>query len=90
MNLSYLLMLAGKRAEAEAVIERGIALARRRGDRDWELSLTANLVDAYRDSGRWDDVEQVVAAMPDEGRLTFDPVQASTMVFVAHDRALSR
>ncbi len=83
MNLSYLLGLAGKRAEAEAVIERGIALARRRGDRGWELSLTANLVDSYFESGRWDEVEQVVAAMPEEGRLTSDPVQASTMLWVA-------
>ena len=83
MNLSYLLLLAGKRAEAEAVIERGIALAWHRGDRGWELSLTANLVESYFESGRWDEVEQVVAAMPEEGRLTLDPVQASTMLFVA-------
>ena len=82
MNLSYLLLLAGKRAEAEAAIERGIELARRRGDRGWELALTANLVDSYYESGRWDEVEQVVASMPEEGRLTLDPVQASTMLFV--------
>jgi tetratricopeptide (TPR) repeat protein len=83
MNLSYLLLLAGKRDEAEAAIERGIALARRRGDRAGELTLIANLVDSYFESGRWDEVEQVVAAMPEEGRLTLDPIQASTMLFVA-------
>ena len=65
------------------MIERGIALARRRGDRVWELSLTANLVDSYFESGRWDEVERVVAAIPEEGRLTSDPVQASTMLVLA-------
>ena len=83
MNLSYLLLLAGRRAEAEAAIERGIALARHRGDRGWELSLTANLVESYYESARWDEVERVVASMPEEGRLALDPVQASTMLFVA-------
>ena len=83
MNLSYLLSLAGKTAEAEAVIERGIALARRRGDRVWERSLLTNLISSYFVSGRWDEVERAVAEIPEEGRLTSDPVQASTMLDLA-------
>ena len=39
MNLSYLLALAGRVTEAEEVVERGLALARRRGDRVWERGL---------------------------------------------------
>jgi len=83
MNLSYLLVLSGKTAEAEEIIERGLALARRRGDRVWELSLTTNLVGSYFVSGRWDDVERVVAEIPEEGRLTSNPVQASAMLDLA-------
>jgi hypothetical protein len=83
MNLSYLLSLSGRNREAEEVIERGIALARRRGDRAWERSLTTNLVGTYHLSGRWDDVERVVDALPDEGRIASNPVQASTMLEVA-------
>ncbi len=83
MNLSYLLALSGRTAEAEAVIERGLALARRRGDRVWERALTTNLVSSYFVSGRWDDVERAVAEIPEEGRLTSDPVQASTMLDLA-------
>ncbi|WP_348209498.1 AAA family ATPase [Gaiella sp.] len=83
MNLSYLLALAGKAAEADAVIERGIALARRRGDRVWERSLMTNLISTYFVSGRWDEVERAVAEIPEEGRLASDPVQASTMLDLA-------
>ncbi|MGI8974585.1 MAG: ATP-binding protein [Gaiella sp.] len=83
MNLSYLLSLAGRTAEAEEVVERGLALARRRGDRMWERLLTTNLVSSYFVSGRWDDVERVVAEIPEEGRITTDPVQASTTLDLA-------
>ena len=80
MNLSYLLSLAGKNAEAESVIERGLSLARRRGDRVWERFLMTNLISSYFVSGRWDDVERAVAEIPEEGRLTSEPVQASTIL----------
>ena len=71
MNLSYLLALSRARmAEAEEVVERGIALARRRGDRIWERGLTTNLVGTYCTSGRWDDVERVVDELPEEGRIS--------------------
>ncbi len=83
MNLSYLLALAGRRAEAEEVIERGLALARRRGDRVWERSLTTNLISSYYVTGRWDDVERLFAEIPEEGRIATDPVQASTVLDLA-------
>ncbi len=83
MNLSYLLAQAGKGEEGEHVVERGIALARRRGDRVWELALTTNLVGSYFVTGRWEEVEQVIAELPEEGRLSDDPVQASMVLMVA-------
>jgi tetratricopeptide (TPR) repeat protein len=83
MNLSFLLALSGKTAEAEGVIEHGLALARRRGDRVWERSLTANLVQFYFESGQWDDIERVVAEIPEDGRLTSEPVQAAMMLVLA-------
>jgi len=83
VNLSYLLSLAGKTAEAEAVIERGLALARHRGDRVAERYLMKNLISSYFVSGRWDEVERAVAEIPEEGRLTDNPVHASTMLDLA-------
>ena len=83
MNLSYLLALSERREEAIEAVERGIALARRRGDRTWELSLTTNLVSSYYVSGRWDEVERIAAEMPEEGRITSNPVQASTVLDLA-------
>jgi tetratricopeptide (TPR) repeat protein len=83
MNLSYLLSLAGRLSEAEEVIERGIALARRRGDRARERGLATNLVSTYLVSGRWDDAERVADELPEEGRISSDPVQASMMLDIA-------
>ncbi len=83
MNLSYLAALRGRSQETEPVIERGIAIARRRGDRAWERSLTTNLVSVYYDVGRWDDAERVVAELPEEGRIASDPVQAASMLELA-------
>ena len=83
MNLSYLLSLAGRNAEAEAVIERGIVIARRRGDRGRERALTTNLVGTYCTTGRWDDAERVVAELPEDGLIASDPVQASMFLDLA-------
>ena len=83
MNLSYLLVLAGKTVEADSVVERGIVLARRRGDRVWERALMTNLISLYFIAGRWDEVERAVAELPEEGRIAADAVQASTMLDLA-------
>jgi predicted ATPase/class 3 adenylate cyclase len=83
MNLSYLLALAGRTADAQEVIERGIALARRRGDRTWEFSLTSNLISGYFAAGRWDDMQEAFDELPEEGRLATNPVQASAVLDLA-------
>ena len=83
MNLSYLLGLAGRSRDSEEVVERGLAIARRRGDRVWERALTTNLVSAYFTLGRWDDVERVIEEIPAEGRISTNPLQASMMLDLA-------
>jgi tetratricopeptide (TPR) repeat protein len=83
MNLGFLLSIAGREDESLEVIEHGIDVARRRGDRAWELSLISNLVSAYYVTGRWDDLERVVEELPEEGRITANPVQATNMLELA-------
>ena len=83
MNLSYMLSLAGRLHEAEQVVERGLAHARRRGDRARERGLTTNLVSTYVSTGRWDDAERVVDELPEEGRISANPVEASMMLDLA-------
>ncbi len=83
MNLSYLLSLGGRVHEALAVSERGLELARTRGDRVWERSLAANVCGGYLVTGRWDDVERVAAELPDDGVVATDPVHASVNLSVA-------
>ena len=83
MNLSYLLHLAGKMAEGMEVVERGLALARRRGDRVWEQSLLTNLIAGHFTAARWDEVERLFAEIPEEGRIATNPVQASVPLMVA-------
>ncbi len=83
MNLSYLLSIGGRNAEGYEVVQRGISLARRRGDRVWESSLLTNLVSELIVQGRWEDAEQAAAEMPDDGGVTTDPVHASTKLDLA-------
>jgi class 3 adenylate cyclase/predicted ATPase len=83
MNLSYVLSLAGRNEEAGEIIERGLALARRRGDRVWEQSLLTNLISLYYTAGRWDDVEEVFDEIPEEGRIASNPVQATSRLDLA-------
>ena len=83
MNLSYLLSLAGRESEALQISERGLELARTRGDRVWERSLAANVCAGYLVTGRWDDVERVAAELPDEGVVATDPVHANVNMAVA-------
>ena len=85
MNLSYLLGLAGpeRYAEAQDVLERGLALARRRGDRVWEQSLLNNLISGHFIAGEWDDVERLFAELPQEGRIESNAVQAGTRLLLA-------
>jgi predicted ATPase/class 3 adenylate cyclase len=83
MNLSYLLGMAGRMAEGTEVVERGIALARRRGDRVWEQSLLTNLISSHYTAGRWDEVERLFEEIPEEGRIAANAVQATVRLMVA-------
>jgi class 3 adenylate cyclase/tetratricopeptide (TPR) repeat protein len=83
MNLSFLLSVAGRVRESETVIERGLVLARRRGDRAWELSLTSNLVSVCSILGRWDEVDRIVDELPDELRNVASTMYASMILDVA-------
>ncbi|HZO48551.1 MAG TPA: AAA family ATPase [Gaiellaceae bacterium] len=83
MNLSYLLANAGRTADARDVIEHGLALARRRGDRTWERALTTNLISVYQATGLWDEMQRAFDELPEEGRIANDPVQASTQLDLA-------
>jgi hypothetical protein len=83
MNLSYLLAIAGRTSESQEVVEHGLALARRRGDRTWEQSLSANLLSGYYAMGQWDDFERVFQEIPEEGRFATNPVHASSNLSLA-------
>ena len=83
MNLGYLLSIADRWSEAQEVTERGLAIARRRGDRLWERSLATNLVSGYFAKGRWDEAEAAAAELPDDGEVGTDPVHASMRLDLA-------
>ena len=83
MNLSYVLALAGRNDESDAVVERGIELARRRGDRAWEGALTANLVSWWVLAGRWDEAEDLWTAIPVDLTSETNAVHASATLEVA-------
>jgi tetratricopeptide (TPR) repeat protein len=83
MNLGFLLAIAGRNQEAEEIFERGIGLARRRGDRSWELALTGNLVSVYFVSGRWDEVARVIDELPEDGWIGASPIHASMRLDLA-------
>jgi class 3 adenylate cyclase/tetratricopeptide (TPR) repeat protein len=53
-NLTVQLDAADRVEEIGPVLEEALALARRRGDRYWEVRLAANLVEDYRLKGEWD------------------------------------
>ncbi len=83
MNLSYLLAVNGRDAEADAVIERGITIARQRGDRIWEGSLTSNLVASRVLEGRWDEAEELWAAIPADEAAVRNAVHAIGTIEIA-------
>jgi class 3 adenylate cyclase/predicted ATPase len=76
MNLGYLLSLVDREAEAMEVTVRGLAIARRRGDRVWERSLLTNLISSRIRTGQWDEAAQAATEIPDDGSIVTDPVQA--------------
>jgi tetratricopeptide (TPR) repeat protein len=51
--------------EIEPLLNEALSLARRRGDRFWELRFVANLAEEYRYLGRWDEADEVSSSIPD-------------------------
>ena len=67
INLSYLLWISGAPShEIEGVVREGLAYARRRGDRAGELGFVAQLAGGLYEEGRWGELEQLAAELPEE------------------------
>jgi tetratricopeptide (TPR) repeat protein len=67
INLSYLLWITGaSNDEIEEVIREGLSFARRRGDRTAELNFAGQLADGLFTEGRWDELEELAAELPDD------------------------
>ncbi|MDX6658939.1 MAG: hypothetical protein QOH62_3732, partial [Solirubrobacteraceae bacterium] len=67
-NLAESLMGAARFTEAEAMLERGLALARRRGDRQGERMLLSQGAVALLFLGRWDEALARVTALRDQAQ----------------------
>ena len=69
INLGYLLWNTGASyQEAERVFLDGLAYARRRGDRASELNFVGQLAGGLFLEGRWDELEELAAELPEEAR----------------------
>ena len=95
INLSYLLWVTGApNHETEEVIREGLAYARRRGDREGELSFVAQLAGGLYEEGRWDELEQLAAELPEEtsrlGSALAFQLPASVALIAYHRGELSR
>jgi len=65
-NLSFLAVARGSFADSLDPLERGLALARRRGDRSWELRMLIGAAETLYHLGRWDEALARIAEMPAE------------------------
>jgi len=74
-NLADFRLATGSAAEAAALLDRGLALARERGHRDWEVRLLAQSVGVETSRGNWDEalerIETVASGGYDEA-VTFE------------------
>ena len=68
--------------ELEPLLNEALALARRRGDRFWEVRMVANLVEEYRGQGRWDEALELAANLPFE-TAAGDPILSSAAIGMA-------
>jgi class 3 adenylate cyclase/tetratricopeptide (TPR) repeat protein len=69
-NLVVLLDNGDRAEEVGPLLEDALAMARRRGDRFWEVRLGAALLSDLRVRGRWDDVDELAGSMPVPDRVT--------------------
>ena len=80
-NLAEFRLIAGDPLEAAEMVERGLALARERGNRAWERDLLAQRAGVHASCGEWDEALKLsetlrAAAEDDSARLarTFEPL----------------
>jgi class 3 adenylate cyclase/tetratricopeptide (TPR) repeat protein len=67
INLGFLLWISGaSNDEIEQVTREGLAHSRRRGDREGELNFVAQLTGGLYDEGRWDEIQELAAELPEE------------------------
>jgi class 3 adenylate cyclase/tetratricopeptide (TPR) repeat protein len=69
-NISFLAATRGSFADALDPVERGLALARRRGDRAWEWRMLLAVAETLYQLGRWDEALARIAEMPSDRRPT--------------------
>jgi class 3 adenylate cyclase/tetratricopeptide (TPR) repeat protein len=75
LNLGFLLWITGApNYEVEEVTREGLAYVRRRGSRGDELNLVAQLLGGLYEEGRWDQIEEEVAQLPEEADRVGDAV----------------
>jgi predicted ATPase/class 3 adenylate cyclase len=65
-NLCVHLDLLDRGEEILPTLEEALALARRRGDRFWEVRLAASMCEELRSRGRWDEAVELHATLLDE------------------------
>ncbi len=66
-NLSDFRLLRGEPIEATRLLERGLALARERGDRTWERDILAQMSQRQVFSGEWDQALALIDALREGG-----------------------
>jgi predicted ATPase/class 3 adenylate cyclase len=71
-NLAYLVSVRANFGEAPELCERGLALARRRGDRGWEWRMLLGLSEALHVVGRWDEALARAAEIPADSESDFE------------------
>jgi tetratricopeptide (TPR) repeat protein len=64
--------------ELEPMMNEALALARRRGDRFWEVRFVASLAEEYRFLGRWDEAVTLAESLPRETK--GDPLLMSVVL----------
>jgi class 3 adenylate cyclase/predicted ATPase len=69
-NLADYLLATAAPADAATMLDRGLALARERGNRDYERELLAQSVEVHTFRGEWDEALAVADAIPAGGEHT--------------------
>jgi tetratricopeptide (TPR) repeat protein len=86
-NLTVLLDRTDRPEEIEPLLEEALGLARRRGDRFWEVRIVASLAEEHRYLGRWDNAVALTDSLPHGA--AGDPITRSAamgLVRIAIDR----